>query len=69
VGAATSRWPDPENDGPAGSRAPMCEQHTAEVAAARCAHCARAACLACLVYMPAEVELWCVTCAEDARST
>ncbi len=69
VGAATSWWPDPENDGPAGSRAPMCEQHAAEVAAARCAHCARAACVACLVYMPAEAELWCVTCAGDARST
>jgi hypothetical protein len=84
VGAATSWWPVPDSDRPhaessspgtrpiprveAGSVVLMCEQHAAEVAAASCAHCTRGACLDCLVYMPAEAEIWCVTCAEGARS-
>jgi hypothetical protein len=63
VGATTGWWPDPDNDPPA-----MCGQHAGKVAAAACAHCARGACLDCLVYMPAVAELWCVTCAEGARS-
>ncbi len=47
---------------------PMCDHHSTKVAAASCAQCARGACVDCLVYMPAEAELWCVTCAEGART-
>jgi hypothetical protein len=67
---ATYAIAPPAAAGPVGAApiVPMCDEHPAKVAAAPCAQCTRGACVDCLVYMPAEAELWCVSCADGART-